>query len=500
MNLIERDDYKKYIFNTELKLSMKVDFMKKYNVIPFNILNNRIIYIYNSDFSYFTLPKLRLFSTYIIVLCYIEKDEFNKYLNLLELSKNKNQAINNYENNVDTSSNILEESPQVFYHAEIENAPIVKLVDSVISEAFMLRCSDIHIEPSSEDILIRYRIDGSLIKKNCISISLLSEIIARIKVLASLDITKKFTPQDGKLSFLVNGVYKDVRVSIIPTVYGERAALRLLDSESFNPSIEELGFSKEELTSVKRLVDSSCGIILLVGPTGSGKSTTLKSFLTYNTKRNQNIITVEDPVEYVIPGTSQVQINESANLTFATCLRSILRQDPNIIMIGEIRDVETAHIACRAAITGHLVYSTLHTNTSIGVINRLIDMDIEPFLLIDSLKGIISQRLIRVLCPYCKIERYTNDYENEYLGLLEKVKVFDKGGCPHCNMSGYFGRRAIYEVVVIDEDFQDLIQNQASSNKYTKLYKSKRIRTLLDSGKDLILQGITTIEEVSSVI
>ncbi|MBR2967578.1 MAG: type II/IV secretion system protein, partial [Clostridia bacterium] len=285
---------------------------------------------------------------------------------------------------------------------EIQNAPAVKLVDSLINEAISLKASDIHIEPFEKSVRVRYRIDGSLYLRAEFPIDSYPATCARLKILAGINIAEHRIPQDGRFNLTVNGVEYDFRISTLPTSYGEKFVVRILDKSSFNFSRKELGFSDEETVVVDKILSHPYGIVLLTGPTGCGKSTTLYSFLKELNKEDTNIVTVEDPVEYTLPGINQTQVNTKANLTFASALRSILRQDPNVIMIGEIRDEETAQIAIRAAITGHLVFSTLHTNDAAGSINRLIDMGIPPYLVADAVVGVIAQRLVKKLCPICK--------------------------------------------------------------------------------------------------
>jgi type IV pilus assembly protein PilB len=495
------EDYKLYQADQNCLNKLPLEFIEKYNCIFYCKYEKGILLLVNSDFEYFHISKLSYFIKDEIYLSCINQNDFSSIINLIKINDDRNNAVNKFQaNSTQESHELLKESTNVFYNAEIENSPIVKIVDSIIEEGITLKTSDIHFEPSEQGLKVKFRIDGKIFDKSLLPLSTLSEISTRIKVLSNLDITKKLIPQDGKLKFKFEDREFDIRVSILPGIYGERIALRILDMNKGYYSIKDLGFNKDTYENIMKLMKSSSGLILVVGPTGSGKSTTLQSFLYNNLKRNENIITVEDPVEYTIDGITQVQINEEAGLDFATCLRTILRQDPNIIMIGEIRDLETAKIACRASITGHLVYSTLHTNTSVGVINRLKDMNIEPFLLVDALRGIISQRLIRTLCPNCKKKKITNEQEMKYLELHEEKEIYHSCGCGNCNMTGYKGRRGIYEVIVLDDDFKKLISENAQPAKYWKLINKKNFQTMFENGKELILQGITTIEELQSIL
>ena len=497
-----RNDHKKYNFDSSLNSILPLKFIFRYGCIPYTKVENSILILVKREFDIFNVTKINFFIEENIDIEFISYEEWNELYDLLSLSSQKTAAINKYE--FESKNNekqlIIKDEVNKFYQAEVENAPIVKIVDSIISEAIVLKSSDIHFEPMEKCIRIRLRIDGKLLEKTNLPISSLEEIVSRIKVIANLDITKKLIPQDGKIRYKYEDFDYDLRVSILPTIYGERIVLRILDLNKGAYKLNELGFSNIAYGKIVKLNNESSGLILVVGPTGSGKSTSLQAFLTSNIEKNVNIITVEDPVEYSIIGASQIQVNDESGLTFANCLRSILRQDPNIIMIGEIRDTETAKIACRAAITGHLVYSTLHTNTSMGVISRLLDMDVEPYLLVDALKGIISQRLVRCLCPSCRKKVTISDAEAKYLGVDLGSKIYKSKGCPKCNMTGYKGRQGIYEVVMIDDDFRELIINKAPISKYWKLFSKKQNESIFENGKNLILKGITSIEELSSII
>lgn len=494
-------ELKKIKFNSESLLLLPLAFIKKYNCITYGIYDNQMLMLINEKFSYYSINRIKYFIDKDIKFIFVTNEEWEYVTQLATLESEKNNAIYKFNLKKDeTITQVVNENNDIFYNAEIKNSPIVKIVDSIIGEAITLNCSDIHFEPMIDQIRVRVRLDGKLIEKTILPISSLNEVISRIKVLANLDITKKLIPQDGKLNYILNNTEYDIRVSIIPSVYGERVALRILDVKKGLYQISDLGFNEKTLENINKLINSSSGLVLVVGPTGSGKSTTLQTFLLENSKKDENIITVEDPVEYSIPKITQVQVNEESGLTFALCLKTILRQDPNIIMIGEIRDLETAKIACRASITGHLVYSTLHTNTSLGVVNRLKDMEIENYLLTDSLKGIISQRLVRCLCNNCKKKKKVTKAEAKYLGIEEGISLYKPTGCGACNMTGYSGRRGIYEVIIIDDDIKKLISENSLNAKFIKLLEKKGIQTLFENGKELVLQGITSTEELQSVL
>lgn len=386
-----------------------------------------------------------------------------------------------------------------------KEAPIIQLVSMLIVQGVKDRASDIHIEPNEKGLLIRLRVDGILHDIRTLPNTIKSAIISRIKILAKMDIAERRLPQDGRFQVKFGTREVDLRVSTIPTVLGEKVVLRLLDKSKGLIKLEQLGFIPEQLNEFKSIISKSYGIILITGPTGSGKTTTLYAALNEVNSKDKNIITVEDPVEYKLARINQIQIKPKINLTFANTLRSILRQDPDIIMVGEIRDTETAQIAVQAALTGHLVFSTLHTNDAASALTRLIDMDIETFLISSSVIGVIAQRLVRVICEKCK-EKYTPE-KNVLSGLNIKDKSNDDGkvklyrgkGCSFCKNTGYYGRTSIYELIVLDEEIRSLVISKASSNVIKAAAIKKGMKTLKDSGMEKVMQGITTLEEVIRV-
>jgi len=389
--------------------------------------------------------------------------------------------------------------------ARSKEAPIIQLVNMLIVQGVKDRASDIHIEPNEKGLLIRFRIDGMLHDIKALPNSIKSAIISRIKILAKMDIAERRLPQDGRFQVKFGTREVDLRVSSIPTVFGEKAVLRLLDKSKGLIKLEQLGFIPEQLEVFKSVITKSYGIILLTGPTGSGKTTTLYAAINDVNSKDKNIITVEDPVEYKLSRVNQIQVKSKIDLTFANTLRSILRQDPDIIMVGEIRDAETAQIAVQAALTGHLVLSTLHTNDAASAITRLIDMNVEAFLISSSVIAVIAQRLVRVICEKCK-EAY-EPAKDVISGLNIKVnsngdgqvKLYRGTGCSLCKNTGYYGRTSIYELIVLDEDIKTLIISKASSNIIKDTAIKKGMKTLKDNGLEKALQGITTIEEVLRV-
>ena len=386
---------------------------------------------------------------------------------------------------------------------DVVNVPIVDIVNQIILYASKNRASDIHMDPKEDSLLIRMRIDGELKNHTVIPKAYERNLITRVKLISNMNITETRLPQDGAIKGRIEGRDLDMRVSVLPTNEGEKVVIRILDYSKSLSGIESLGFSEKNLTLLKKMLSVPNGIILVTGATGSGKSTTTYSMLQELNKENVNIITVEDPIEMNIEGINQVQVNSEIGLTFAAVLRSILRQDPNIILIGEIRDSETAQIAVRASITGHLVLSTLHTNNSLSTIERLLDMDVERYLLSSALTGIISQKLARKLCPHCRIQRAATEYEKEVFKLVlnrDIDTVFDAGKCDKCT-DGYYGRIAIEEVLYINDELRSVIANpNTTKDELKKLVYTKDVTTLLGDGLEKIINGYTTFNEIFKLI
>lgn len=386
----------------------------------------------------------------------------------------------------------------------VDEAPIVRVVNLIISQAINDKASDIHVEPEAKQVRVRYRIDGVLHDVMSPPKHIQAPMISRIKIMSSMDIAERRVPQDGKIHLKHNNKEFDLRVSTIPTVHGEKAVLRILDKSSVMLGLDKLGFYPDIKEKLEGMILKPYGMILVTGPTGSGKSTTLYSCLNKINTGVQNIITIEDPVEYQLPGVNQVQVNEKAGLSFANALRSFLRQDPDIIMVGEIRDTETARIAIEAALTGHLVLSTLHTNDAPSAINRLVDMGIEPFLIASALIGVQAQRLARLICPNCK-EPYTPPQEavrkfglGMYAG--EEINFYKGRGCDACKNTGYKGRSGIYELMMMTDRIRGLTLQKASSTEIRKAALEEGMRTLQDDGIRKVLDGVTSIEETLRVV
>lgn len=381
-----------------------------------------------------------------------------------------------------------------------DDAPVIKLVNTLLFRAVKEKASDIHVEPYERDMVVRFRIDGVLFDIFKPPKKLQNAITSRIKVMGNLNIAEKRLPQDGRIPLKLAGKDIDVRLSSIPTAFGERLVLRLQDRSNVVLELEQLGFSADSLTKLDTLLEKTYGIMLVTGPTGSGKSTTLYAAISKINKTDINIITVEDPVEQRIHGIGQIQVNSKIGLTFASGLRSILRQDPDVVMIGEIRDLETAEIAINASLTGHLVLSTIHTNDSAGAFPRLIDMGCEPFLIATSLMGVVAQRLVRVLCPHCKEPHTPTDVEMRSLEItreqLRGATVFRAVGCNQCNQKGYIGRSVIQELMLINDDIRSLIMQRKDGATIKKAAIANGMITFREHGIQKVLSGITTIEEV----
>ena len=425
------------------------------------------------------------------------------------------KAINkSYENKAGEAHNVIEEiegdhttdlvrdfEPEDLLDTSDE-APIIRFVNSLITQGYRERASDIHIEPFENELMIRYRVDGILYNVLNPPLKAHAGIVSRIKIMSQLDIAEKRLPQDGRLRVRIAGQDIDVRVSTLPTAFGERVVLRLLDKASSILTLEEIGLKETLLHQVVNMINKTHGVFLVTGPTGSGKTTTLYSALTRLDRLEKNIITVEDPIEYQLSGVGQLQVNSKINLTFANGLRSILRQDPDIIMVGEIRDRETAEIVIQSALTGHMVFSTLHTNDAAGALTRLVEMGVEPFLAASSIVGILAQRLVRKICPFCREEYLPPAELLEELtdeGLPDNPVFFIGRGCERCMNIGYWGRTGIYELLEMDDAVRDLLLKNKDAASIRKISRQKGMQPLRSAGIVKALQGETTLEEVLRV-
>ncbi len=479
-------------------------FSKRHKVLFTGIANDCAKIIYCATPSITILAELQRYLNMPITLEAVNEETFNKLL-IKHYETDANTAMQLAEDLGDSLnlSDLMLELPKPEDLLETQDdAPIIRLLNAVLSEAIKESASDVHIETFEERITVRFRIDGILREILEPQRVLAPLITSRIKIMAKLDIAEKRLPQDGRITLRIAGRAVDVRVSTMPTSHGERIVLRLLDKQTARLDLAQLGMDANSLQLMKKLIAIPHGIILVTGPTGSGKTTTLYAALTALNNHTRNILTVEDPIEFDLSGIGQTQVNAKINMTFAKGLRAILRQDPDVVMIGEIRDLETAQIAIQASLTGHLVLSTLHTNSAIGAITRLDDMGIEPFLLSSSLIGVIAQRLLRLLCKHCKKGKAATEAEYAILSSCststEIPIIYRPVGCSHCRNSGYNNRTGIYEVIVMDDNLQTLIHTR-KSEQVLRQYVRTQFTSIRQDGLKRVLMGDTSLEEVLRV-
>ena len=480
---------------TKLISDLPIQYAKSHNILPFKENETNIQVLTSNPLNFEVFNSLKV--------------KFNKSIEpVMSFNYKIKEAINHvYEKNTqdfDEFEDIKAEEynlqdPVIDLLDAHDTAPIIKLVNTVLVRAVKERASDIHLEPYEKEFLIRFRVDGNMYSVLKLKKRLQNTVSSRIKIMGKLNIAEKRLPQDGSIPLRLAGKDIDIRLNTVPTAFGERLVLRLQDRSQTFLQLDQLGFSSEDRETLNQLLDKNYGIILATGPTGSGKSSTLYAGVSKINSNDINIITIEDPVEQRIQGVGQIQVSPKIGLTFAKGLRSILRQDPDVIMVGEIRDLETMKISINASLTGHLVLSTLHTNDSAGVFPRLIDMGCEPFLIATSLLGVISQRLVRLLCPHCKLAYKPTANELKMLGGKFKTKTFYKAkGCNKCSYKGYMGRTAIAEILVVNDDIRSLILQSSSGNAIKKKAIGQGMRTFREHGLEKAAQGLTTIEEVLS--
>lgn len=476
--------------------------LREHKIFPISIQGKDVVVALANPLDILILQDLKYLTDYNIKPVLSTEAEVERYLNkYLEAIESAEIVIKAgaKESDFDSGEMDLKDLKQA-----IEGAPVVRLVNSVINEAIEQRASDIHFEPQKNRLLLRFRIDGVLYERMNIPKNLQAPAISRVKIMSGMDIAERRKPQDGRISILRENINLDIRASTLPSSYGEKLVLRILDKETMKLSLIKLGLSEEEYELLTFLSDRPYGIILITGPTGSGKTTTLYSILNRLNDSSRNIVTVEDPIEYELEGVNQTSVNVKAGYTFATGIRHILRQDPDIIMVGEIRDMETAEIAIQAALTGHLVLSTLHTNTSSGAVARLIHMGIEPFLISSSLIGVIGQRLVRLLCPSCKKTYQPEpDLLKDISDLISQaqaeINFAQAVGCQSCHNLGYRGRAGIFEILVITPKIKELILRKATESEIEETAIKQGMYTLRQSGFLKALNQITSLEEVMRV-
>ncbi len=489
---IPQVDLEKYHIEPEVPLLVSEDFARKNMLIPVKKAGNILQVAMEDPLNLIVINDVEIV-TGLQVEPRISTGE--QILNAINIHFNKKVAQEAMEAFKEENQEMDEKIDQNIL-MEINKAPVVRLVNTIIVQAAQNRASDIHIEPQEDTLRVRFRVDGDLQEVMHPSKQTHGAVITRIKIMAKLNIAERRIPQDGRIELEVQGRDLDIRVSTIPTIYGEKVVMRMLDRTQFLRKYDELGLSTEQQHMFNEIVKSRNGIILVTGPTGSGKSTTLYALLNELNDPNKNVITVEDPVEYRMAGLIQSQVNPKAGFDFASGLRSMLRQDPDVIMVGEIRDKETAEMAVRAGITGHLVLSTLHTNSSAQTINRLVDMDIEKFLLASSLVAVIAQTLVKKICPHCKKAYHPSEQELVSLGVKNAELVLYKGtGCSYCKNTGYLGRTAVYEIMKLDPEVRKMIMNDANPSDVKKYMRKVGMKSLDESCFDMMVKGITTFDE-----
>lgn len=482
----------------EVRNLVSVDLLKKYTCIPFELdpYNANILYLAMAD----PMDMAAIDDISIVTNLQIEPyiATTRDILAAIDRCYGASETLDAARRFTQERAQLRGNMEETEINADVSDAPIVQLVRSLVEQAVRQRASDIHIEALESKVRVRYRIDGALFERMVYDNSLLPAISTRIKIMGGMDISEKRKPQDGRMSIVVDRQEYDIRISSIPTVHGEKIVMRISSKLNFTRNKKELGLAPDEMARFDHMMASPFGIIFVTGPTGSGKSTTLYTALSELNREEVNIVTVEDPVEADIEGINQIQVNNKVDLTFASALRSILRQDPDIIMIGEIRDQETAGIAVQASITGHLVVSTLHTNNAVGTLNRMADMGVERYLIADSVVGVIAQRLVRKLCPHCRKMRPASEEEKRILrqNTDREVNIYEPAGCKLCNNTGFFGRTGVFEIMEVNEEIRNLIAENGTTEELEEAARRSGMRTLRQNGIRYVLDGTTSIEEM----
>ncbi|HBH95160.1 MAG TPA: type II secretion system protein GspE [Ruminococcaceae bacterium] len=472
---------------------------RKYIVLAFRVQNGRLIVATNDPVNFYIFEELKITTGMEIYPQLAAKSAIVEAIDRAYSQSTASDIMNDINKEYDANEALMQAEGDGS-DERIDNAPVVKLVNTLVENAYRKNASDIHVEPFKTKTRIRFRIDGELVEQMSVKANVHNALVTRIKILAGMNIAEKRIPLDGRYGMRIDGVNQDLRVSSIPTVYGEKVVIRLLATgDEKARKITDLGMTDYNYEMFSSILRCPHGVLLVTGPTGSGKSTTLYAALGELSKPNVNIVTVEDPVEKKMDGINQVQINDKAGMTFAAALRSILRQDPDVIMLGEIRDGETADIAIRAAITGHLVLSTLHTNDAAGTIMRLVDMGVAPYMVATSLIGVVAQRLVKLLCPHCKEQiRLTDPADLRLIGKSEPTVVCAprQGGCRECNGTGYRGRTAIHEIIVAGNDIREMIATNATAEQISDQARKKGTRLLRENVTEMVLDGRTSMDEL----
>ena len=482
------------VVSSEIAAMIPAALAERYQVLPLKREGNKITLAMVDPTNFYAIDDVRMVTGLEVDPVIVAEGEIARAINDIYGVRD---VVEKAANKIRQEENLSDEGQAS------DDAPAVSIVNSLISQAIKEQASDIHIEPQDKEVRVRFRIDGVLREAVTFPRHIHPAIISRVKIMSEMDIAERRLPQDGRIKVSEGGRDIDMRVSTLPTILGEKVVMRILDKGAVILDIHKLGFSADNIAKYGKLYSQSYGMILVTGPTGSGKTTTLYSTLTLLNSPEKNIITVEDPVEYRLDGINQIQVNPKAGFTFAGGLRSILRQDPNIIMVGEIRDAETADIAIRASLTGHLVLSTLHTNDAAGAVTRLVDVGIEPYLVSSSVLGVLAQRLVRLICPDCR-QPYTPSPDSPELAFLDQAAadavVLQRGaGCLRCGQTGYRGRMAIHEIMPVTAKLRDMINSRASSNQLARVAVEQGMRTMREEGIQKALAGLTTVEEVMRV-
>lgn len=496
-------DLTKIHIPTEMARILPKNIAKKHSVVPIRLNKDELVLAMVDPMNFVAIDEVRTATRKRVSPRIAQSAAVDKAIATLYGNEGAARAIEDMRSE---GGNV--QAVQVAEAQEISDesitAPTVRLVNSIIERAVQERASDIHIEPRAGDMVVRMRIDGVLRQILTVPRDLMGSVISRIKVMSNLDLTERRSPQDGRANVRVRGVEIDLRVSTLPTIYGEKITIRLLNKSAQLLKADSLGLFGDNLKKFDLLMENSDGMVLIVGPTGSGKSSTMYTMINTLNAEEINLVTLEDPVEYNIDGVNQVQINDKVNMTFANGLRSILRQDPDIIAVGEIRDGETAQIALRAAITGHFVLSTIHTNSAISMLDRLLDIGCEPYLIAEAVKGVVSQRLVRRICPDCRQEYIADEDELERMGLprdSKDIKIYKGKGCPNCYHTGYKGRIAVFEIIIFSKQAKRMIaDNIPRSQLMDQIISEGNYRSLKENARELCLSGITTVSEMTRIL
>lgn len=496
---LERVDLDKTFVQQDIARSIPKEVAQKYLAIPIYIRDDKLVVAMSDPLNMFAIDDICFITQKKIQPAVATKEQIERAIEIYYSKQATDLAIEELKREY-TSAAAETQRQELELTDDVQAAPAVRLTNSIINQAIATSASDIHLEPFENYVTVRYRVDGVLFESNRIPQNLYSAVSTRIKIMAGMNIAEKRLPQDGRIELEIKGRAYDFRVSTLPTVFGEKIVIRVLDRTTFDFTRDKLGFTEHENKLMDKIVRMPYGIVLLTGPTGSGKTTTLYSMLSEVNTPDKNIVTIEDPVEYMLAGINQVQVNMKSGLTFAAGLRSILRQDPDIIMIGEIRDEETAQIAVRAAITGHLVLSTLHTNDAPGAITRLVDMGVESYLAADAIVAVIAQRLVRKLCPACRTTYTADEKEKIILNTDKPVQLYKSVGCPACQDSGYRGRTAIHEVMLIGKEHRNIIAKGGSAEEIRDVAVKQGMVDLYESCRQLVLSGVTSIQEMVKTV